>query len=134
MAEAIGVAASLAGLVTLAVQITKLSYSYVSDVRNAPRTQKQYLQEVSAFTDVLLRAEQASQDAEDLGLVARRPASLSDSAISDCRKLLNSLQVELEKHSRRIFWPLSEKEVRKNIDALQRFRSIFADFVSANVL
>jgi hypothetical protein len=33
-------------LVQIAGQITKLSYSYVSDIKSAPKTQKLYLQEV----------------------------------------------------------------------------------------
>jgi hypothetical protein len=57
MAEAIGLAASIAGLLTLVGQVTALSYA-LSDIRNASKSQKLYLQEISALTEVL-RIEQA---------------------------------------------------------------------------
>lgn len=134
MAEAIGVASSIAGLVALVAQITQLSYSYVVGVKNAPRTQKRYIQEISAFMDVLLRADQVSQDAEELGLVPKRPTSLSECAINDCIELLSSLKSTLERNSRRLLWPILEKELRSHIEGLERFRLIFSDFVSANIL
>lgn len=110
MAEVIGIASGIAGLVALAAQITKLSYSFVLDVKSASRTRKQFLQEVSAFTDILLRAEEVFQDAETLGLVPKRPVSLSDTAFADCRRQLSSLHSTLERHSesRRLLWPFLE--------------------------
>jgi hypothetical protein len=135
MAEAIGVASSIAGLVALAAQIAKLSYGYVQGVKNAPRTQKRYLQEVSAFMDVLLRLEESCQDAEVLSLAVARPASLSPSAIEECRAELKALQNLLERcFSARLLWPLYEKDLKCHIDGLHRFRLLFSDFLSANIL
>ena len=134
MAEVIGLAASVAGLLQLAGQVVKLSYAYVSDVRNAPKFQKLYLQEVSAFMDVLFRAEQAILDAESTGHAAARPTSLTSAVIQDCHAELSKLQLELEKQTRRLLWPFQEKELKKSIEILGRFRTIFADYVSATVL
>jgi len=134
MAEAVGLAGSIAGLVQIAASIARLSYSYVLDVMNAPKTQKLYLQEVSAFVDVLLRTEQALLESETAGLVPSRPATLSEAVIKDCQQQLTALQLELEKRVRRLLWPFQEKELRKHIDNLTRFRRMFADFVSANIL
>ncbi|GMG15260.1 unnamed protein product [Aspergillus oryzae] len=58
MAEIIGLVASIGSLVQIAGQITKLSYSYVSDIKSAPKTQKHYLQEVSALTEVIEQADE----------------------------------------------------------------------------
>lgn len=134
MAEVVGLAASIASLLQIAGQITQLSYSYVSDIKSAPKTQKQYLQEVSAFTDILFRAEQAIQDAEATGLLPSRPASLNDDVLKDCHKNLSALHLDLEKRLRRLLWPFQEKELKKHIDILHRFRAIFADFLSTNIL
>jgi hypothetical protein len=134
MAEIIGIVSGIAGLVTLAAQITKLSYGFMLDIKNASRTQKQYLREVSALTEALLGAEQASQDAETLGLVIKRPNPLSESVIADCRTELASLLSDLEKHSHRLLWSLLEQDLRKRIDELQRFRSVFQSFITANIL
>lgn len=134
MAEIIGVVSGIANLATLAIQITTLSYRIVSDIRNASRTQKQYLQEVSALTAALLGAEQASHDAETLGLVIKRPDSLSESVMVDCREQLASLLSDLTRHSHRLRWLLLEEGLRKRIDAMQRLRNIFQSFITANIL
>ena len=134
MAEFVGLAASVSGLLEIASKITQLSYTYVCDVRNAPKTQKQYLQEVSAFTDTLFRTEQAIQEAEATGLVPARPASLSDDVLQDCHMTLCSLQMDLEKQLNRLLWPFQERELRKHINGLRRFRDIFTNFLPANIL
>ncbi|OQE43227.1 hypothetical protein PENCOP_c003G01261 [Penicillium coprophilum] len=90
MAEVVGLLASIGGLVQIAGQITKLSYSYVSDIKSAPKTQKLYLQEVSALTDVLFRAEKAIREAETTGLeLPSWPSSLNNEALQDCRRQLS---------------------------------------------
>ncbi|KAF2111928.1 ankyrin repeat-containing domain protein [Lophiotrema nucula] len=134
MAEAIGLAASLTTLLALAGQVAQLSYAYVSDVRNAPKIQKMYLQEISAFMEVLFRAEQATTDSEATGIIGSRPSSLSESFLKDCYSQLSALQSDLEKRQRRLLWPLQAKEFKKSIQVLSAFRSVFIDFVSANNL
>jgi hypothetical protein len=134
MAEVVGLAASIASLLQIAAQITHLSYAYLSDVKNAPKTQKRYLQEVSALVDVLFRVEQAVTEAESTGLVPSRPPSLPDAVLLDCQTQLSALRLDLEKRVRRLLWPFQEKELKKHIESLSRFRSTFADFLSANVL
>src|SRR5262249_55322371 len=113
---------------------TQLSYSYMCDIKNAPKIQKQYLQEISAFTDVLFRAEQALQEAESTGLLPARPTSLDDNVLKECQITLSTLHLDLEKRLRKVLWPFREKELRKHIDTLHNFRSIFADFLSSNIL
>jgi hypothetical protein len=133
MAEAIGIASGIAQLVAIAVQITQLSYSYASDVINAPRAQKTYLQEVSVLTDVLFRLEQALQDSEASGSVDARPGSLSEQAISECHQQLALQRSRLEKHIHRLVWPFQDRELKKAIDDLHRFRDIFAGYIVANI-
>lgn len=132
MAEAVGVASSVAQLVTVAAQIAKLTYGYIVDVRNASRVQKAYLQEVSAFVDVLLQLEQALQDSEEFSVVADRPESLSSAALGECQQNLATQHAKLEKHIHRLVWPFHDRDLRKAIDDLHRFRGIFTDFAIAN--
>lgn len=135
MAELVGLIASIAGLVQIAGQITKLSYSYVSDIKSAPKTQKLYLQEVSALTDVLFRVEKVIQEAESTDLeLPSWPSSLNEEALQDCRRHLLALHLDLDKRLRRLVWPFQEKEVKKYIDLLHRYRSLFADFLSTNIM
>jgi hypothetical protein len=128
MAEAIGLASAVVSLVTLVGQVTKLSYSFLSDIKNASKSQKLYLQEISALAEVLLRIEQAPEIKE---LGAARPSSMS-TALQDCQELLRSLKTSLEKaaeNSSRIEklksslkWPFDEKEVKKFVEMLHRYR------------
>ncbi|KAJ5448697.1 hypothetical protein N7445_003518 [Penicillium cf. griseofulvum] len=135
MAELVGLLVSIGGLVQLAGQITKLSYSYVSDIKSAPKTQKLYLQEVSALTDVLFRVEKAIRETETTGLeLPLCPSSLNEEALQECRRQLSVLHLDLDKRLRRLVWPFQEKEVKKYIDLLHRYRSLFADFLSINLM
>ncbi|KAF4901505.1 Ankyrin repeat and SOCS box protein 13 [Colletotrichum fructicola] len=134
MAEVVGLVSGIASLVTMAMQITKLSYSYIADIRSAHSTQKQYLREVSALTEVLLRSEEVSQNLEKENIGLSRPSDLSKSVVAECAQKLDNLCVELRKPSPSIFWPIQEKNLKKHIEDLHRFRSIFADFLSAQAL
>ncbi|KAJ5169844.1 uncharacterized protein N7500_002627 [Penicillium coprophilum] len=135
MAEVVGLLASIGGLVQIAGQITKLSYSYVSDIKSAPKTQKLYLQEVSALTDVLFRAEKVIREAETTGLeLPSWPSSLNNEALQDCRRQLSVLHLDLDKRLRRLVWPFQEKEVKRYIDILHHYKTLFADFLSINIM
>ncbi|KAJ0422032.1 ankyrin repeat-containing domain protein [Aspergillus carlsbadensis] len=136
MAEALGVAVNIAAVLQLATEIAQLSYNYARDVKNAPKTQKQYLQEVSALMEVLFRVEQAIHDAEstDLSLLPERPPSVSDDTLMDCYKALSGLQFDLQKRRSRFLQPFHEKEWRAHIDMLHKFRSLFADFLASCIL
>jgi hypothetical protein len=129
MAEIIGLASAVAGLVTLVGQVTTLSYIFLSDIRGASKSQKRYLQEISALTEILLRMEQALE-VQELGAV--RPSSIPNNAFQDCQELLRSVKTSLEnatESSSRIDrlksslkWPFDEKEVKKLVDMLHRHR------------
>ncbi|OQD98950.1 hypothetical protein PENVUL_c068G04050 [Penicillium vulpinum] len=135
MAELVGLVASIGGLVQIAGQITKLSYSYVSDIKSAPKTQKLYLQEVSALTDVLFRVEKAIRETETSSLqLPSWPSSLNGEALQECRRHLSVLHLDLDKRLRRLVWPFQEKELKKYIDLLHRYRELFVDFLSINMM
>ncbi|KAL4784159.1 ankyrin repeat-containing domain protein [Aspergillus varians] len=134
MAEALGLVANIAAVLQLASEVAQLSYKYARDVKNAPRTQKQYLQEVSALMDILFRVEQAVQDAETTGLLPNRPSSLSADSVMDCYKALSGLYFDLQKRRPRLLQPFHEREWRVHIDMLTKYRSLFVDFLSSCVL
>lgn len=125
----IGLAASVSGLLTLVGQVSKLSYGFISDVRNASKSQKLYLQEISALTEALLRIEQALE-VQDLGSI--RPSSIPTTALQDCQELLNSIKTSLEKTTQSssrieklkssLAWPFDEKEVKRFVERINRCR------------
>ena len=124
----IGVASGVTALVTILAQITRLSYNYAVDVRSASRMQKSYTQELKALQDVLERLVQALDSVDD-----GRPASMSDDLLEECRTQLDTQKSRLEKGVKKLIWPFQEREIRKIIDTLTRFRSIFADCTVALV-
>ena len=133
MADVLGLASAVASLVTLVGQVSKLSYAFLSDVKNASKSQKLYLQEASALTEALLRIEDAL---EVQGISAVRPSSTFKHSLADCHDLLLSLKASLEKATQgagqmpkiksSLKWPFGEREVRSTVETLRRHRLILS--------
>ncbi|KAJ2931455.1 hypothetical protein H1R20_g5590, partial [Candolleomyces eurysporus] len=141
MAEVIGTASAIAGLLTLAGQIAKFSYTYLSDFQNASKTQRSYLLEISALSDVLLQVESIleSEDQTFLSSVASQLSGM----VEKCRKELEDLKNELEtrvvkeygrfkRFQSDAIWPFKEKEIKSHIDSIHRFRNLIANIISLN--
>jgi len=137
MAEGLALASAVASLVTLVGQVSRLSYIFLSDIRNASRSQKLYLQETSALTEVLLRIEDALEVRDIEGIrnfVAFGPSSKLKSTLENCQDLLASLKISLEKAAEdgsqfarlrsSLKWPFGEKEIKKTVDTIKRHRLI----------
>jgi hypothetical protein len=134
MAEAIGIASGIVGLLTVAAQVAKLSFGIFSDLKEASRTQRQYLQGVSALNDVLFRLDDAAKQAESLSLNIPRPPSLPEAAIKDCGGELQSICDNLQGGIKGLKWLFQEKELKKKVDHLHRYHDIFSGYVSALTL
>ncbi|CAG9977300.1 unnamed protein product [Clonostachys byssicola] len=132
MAEVLGLASGIAGLLSLAIEVTKLSYRYIHDVRSAKSTQKQYLREIAALTEVLLRIEEAAQTIEAQGTPAT--LLLTNDAIRGCESELQQLRAQLEKPLPGLLWPFKDKAITSHIEELHRFRSIFSSSLSTQTL
>lgn len=131
MAELLALPSAIASLVTLVGQVSKLSYDFFSDVRNGTKSQKMFLQEVSALTQVFLQME----DAFDLQpSVALRPSSQLRSTLADSQDLLSQLKQSLVKATEgesacsriksSMRWPFNEKEVKSTVERLRRHRCL----------
>jgi hypothetical protein len=131
MAEAIGIASGIAGLIAASAKIIELSYKLVTDISSAHKTQKQFLPELSALNEVLLHSDEVLQRS---GTTKLRSGDISQRVISDCRRELDVLRDKLQKPTPSIFWPIKEKTLRKHVEDLQRFRSVFSHFISAQTL
>ncbi|RXW17995.1 hypothetical protein EST38_g7853 [Candolleomyces aberdarensis] len=141
MAEAIGTASAIAGLLTLAGQIAKFSYTYLSDFQNATKSQRSYLLEISALSDVLLQVESILEN-EDRTFLSSVASQLS-AMVEKCRKELEDLKNELEtrvvkeygkfkRFQSDVVWPFKEKEIKSHIDSVHRFRNLIANIISLN--
>jgi hypothetical protein len=134
MAEVVGLVSSIVALIELSAKIAGLSYSYARQVKNAPKTQKQYLQQVSALIEVLHRVEQAVAVSESTGLLPTRPPSLDEDALIGCHKELSQLYIELERRKSKFLRPFQDRELKPHIDMLQKFQALFTDYLSSCIL
>ncbi|GAM40121.1 hypothetical protein TCE0_034r12223 [Talaromyces pinophilus] len=115
MADPLSIAASIAGLCGLAIQISQLSYHYFSAVQSASDNQALFIQELSVLTSVFLRLRQATQiDGLDDIIDPRQPV-ISKMVIEDCKK-------RLEK----------EKEIKETMEVLHRFHAVFASVLATD--
>ncbi|KAI1052532.1 hypothetical protein LB507_009826 [Fusarium sp. FIESC RH6] len=139
MAEALGIASGAAGLLSLAIEVTKLSYTYIASVRGAPKSLTAYIGELTTLTSVLLQLENLIQ--------ARRLDSqnsqILSKALSDCKQEVEHLKAKLERkvsYGRikakvaALVWPLSESELLDKVNMLHRYNGIFSSALQADNL
>ncbi|CAI6336682.1 unnamed protein product [Periconia digitata] len=128
MAEVVGLVSAVAQLAGLAVGLTKLSYVYVSDVRSAPKSRKLYKREISALAEVL---QHLKLSIEQHGT---QSVTLSEADIRECLEELSSQHAKLEKNTAQFLWPFQEKEFKRTIEHLHRFRQVFSDCIATATL
>ncbi|KAK5061461.1 hypothetical protein LTR84_008004 [Exophiala bonariae] len=140
MAELLGVASGVAGLVQLALVLSQASHEYVVKMRNAPKTTSQYLREVLALSHVLLQLEEVLSLPGVKTALTVDPDLLPRSLISECQKELDAVKQKLQKRSgpasgfrsrfRALSWPFEEKEMKQIIENLSRWNNIFSSLAT----
>lgn len=139
MAEALGIASGAAGLLSLAIEVTKLSYTYIASVRGAPKSLTAYIGELATLTSVLSQLKNLIQ--------ARRLNSQSSQilskALDNCKQEVEHLKAKLERkvsYGRikakvaALVWPLSESELLDKVNQLHRYNGIFSSALQADSL
>jgi hypothetical protein len=93
MADPLSAVGSVAGLVSLAIQLSQLSFQYVSGMKGSSKAWSAYIQELSTLTTVLLKLQQASEnaDAQIISHILPSPGVPANS-IQECHKELDSLK------------------------------------------
>lgn len=135
MAEAIGVAASIAGLVTITFQITKYAHEIVGSAINAPKE----VQELVSELTVLRRNLEPLQSTDSLRFLSiSETLDPLETRIAECLNDLERLHAALKKKPKpgtmnqllwwkhRAKWPLKERETKKCVDTISRLRSNIA--------
>ena len=148
MADPLSTAASVAGLVSIAIQLSQLSFQYVSSVKGSSKAWSSYIQELSALTSVLLKVQLASDAADTTGkdllaMMSGLALGISSSAVLECAAELNQLRaVMAEKLQKRgirgrlemLAWPFSEPDTERRVQALHRFTTLFSSSLVADNL
>ncbi|KAI7763013.1 hypothetical protein LZL87_011156 [Fusarium oxysporum] len=139
MAEALGIASGAAGLLSLAIEVTKLSYTYIASVRGAPKSLTSYIGELATLTSVLLQLDDLIQ-AKRLN---SQNSQILSKALSDCKQEVEHLRAKLERKVSyggikakvaALAWPLSESELQDKVNMLHRYNGIFSSALQADSL
>lgn len=139
MAEALGIASGAAGLLSLAIEVTKLSYTYIASVRGAPKSLTAYIGELTTLTSVLLQLENLVQ----AGRLNNQNSLILSKALNDCKQEVEHLKAKLERkvsYGRikakvaALVWPLSESELLDKVNMLHRYNGIFSSALQADNL
>lgn len=117
--------AGIAGLLSLTIEITKLTYEYVSGIKDAPKVAQSLLTETTAIENILRDLRNKVLLNPDVSAVFKS-ASMDHSArvqlFNQCESDLSSLLKELERKSasapiirglRRLRWPFKKGYARQ---------------------
>ncbi|RPB19240.1 hypothetical protein L211DRAFT_871375, partial [Terfezia boudieri ATCC MYA-4762] len=144
MADPLSIAASIAGLLSLAGPILAEGYTYIASVRNSPNALKQLLSEISRLEAVLGQIDElALESATNTSSIVQTQGSkrrisevITPDTIKAASDLLKSVHSSI-KHCERIpgqsaknmgraiVWPFKEGEVKENLDRFQRLINTF---------
>jgi len=141
MADPLSTAASVAGLLSLAIQLSQLSFQYVASIKGSSKAWSSYILELSSLTSVLIKAQQVSDAAGDHGITSS--SYIPPSAIQECHAELSQLKAilseKLQKKGLRgklemLTWPFSEPEMQKRLQTLHRFSALLDSSLVADNL
>jgi hypothetical protein len=131
--DGVSVASNIAGLVTLALQISQTIHEYIVAVKNKSKDIAELQEELILLSENLNNLRDILED-EKLKGRSFDPASTLWSAIKDCRKRIERIGDKLlptsaggkvERVLDRLKWPFKQDEVMRMIENLRRFSSIF---------
>ena len=135
MAEAVGLAASIGGPVTIASKVSMLCYNYFSDVVNAQKDIHHLVSEISSLAKILAPLSTPAQ-----------ANKISDSdpiwqLVQQCKEMLEKFQgeVELQRQPKKLSdrisqkfrmtslkWPFKREDTQKGIQQIERLKSTVA--------
>src|SRR5277367_2289977 len=98
MAEALGLAASIAGLASLVIQLTQISVDYASKVSSASKTQAAYIQELIALQSVLEKFKNAAAVDGLEAIIGHRDSCISTPAVESYKRQIEKVKAKLEKN------------------------------------
>ena len=131
--DPLSLAASVAGLASLALQIGPSLHEYFSDARDAPKDVTQYCNEIYGLFEVCEKLQDFLKvDAANAFEITESVLSRTVASCEDClRKLAKMLDIpKKERHRashwiKRIKWPIYKKQVEDIIARLVRYTQLF---------
>lgn len=130
--EAVGLAASIIGIIQLTGKLTTMTYGYISTCKRAPEDLRSLVAELNLLQQALivLQSQSSQQQLTVQGLYGK------DGALEKCSQGLQSLVSELEKKGKkaRLMWPFKEKETMQYIAFIERQKTFFLLAISTDNL
>ncbi|KAK4695475.1 hypothetical protein P7C71_g2283, partial [Lecanoromycetidae sp. Uapishka_2] len=130
MAEAIGAASAIAGLISLTIEVFGITYNYVHGVRNASNSAHRLLRELDELKIVLIKIGQMTEEADDTGTLKDSCSRLLSSQQSESYlELLDIIRKKLgnehasgsfRKKMKALAWPFTEEKTLALVDSLHR--------------
>lgn len=138
MAEVLGIAASIIGVLQLTGALVSVGYEYISGVKAASKDLQDLVDELHSLGKVLI----ILQDYADKNLKSPVLQKLNDSdgPLQGCAKQLENLRLKLEAgrasgikgKMRGLVWPLKAAETAQHISRIERHKSLFTFALSAD--
>lgn len=135
MAEVLGTASAVAGLISLSGKVLAEGYNYVASVHRAPRELRELLCESAALDTVLGQLQGLSDETRGYNVESAKLKELVNmGTIRECTESLDLVrrsisrcqQITGEKANnfgKRVIWPFKEKETKEILARLSRLRS-----------
>ena len=130
MVDPFSLATSIAGLISLSLEVTKVAHQYIHGVRNSSKHIEGFLQELAALTDVLRQLEVFLKK-DEAGERSFEQTSVLVKTYEACRSCLEetrtTLQRRINEHKllKALTWPLVGKEHQEVISAISRWIHTF---------
>lgn len=128
MAEALAAASGIAGLLSLTVEVFKLSTRYVRSVHSASESVVSLVLELKAFKQALFELH-SLEDSDDDRLFDDGPARIRMQDLVDCEEVLGDLRQKLLHRLsgnhltiklKTLTWPFSEDKTQQTVVTLYR--------------
>lgn len=150
MAELLGTASGVAGLLSLSGVILSKGYTYFSSARGAPEELRCLLNEVAALNIVLsklnlLAASTHAKNSTNSGLFGALSSLSGSGAIDHCQVLLEAVErsiksceqlkgEQLTNLRKKLIFPFKEKEVKDTLQRLGSLRETFTAAISVDTM
>jgi hypothetical protein len=140
MAEAVALASGIAGLLSLAIEIAKISHRYVSSFKGASKAVQSYFRELSALQGSLIQLQRIAEDPETEEQTSFLRSTVG---VDECSKELDRIRQRLQKRTadtafpstlNRLTWPFMEDETRRLVKTLHRYQNLFSSALAADNL
>lgn len=144
MAEVLGIASGVAGLVGLTIEVFRISYKYIHGVRNASPCARQFLKELEDLQTVFIRVQKRAAETDQSEIFGDTGSCLlSIKQSNDYIGVLEKVRDKLEKQQRgssfqnamkALRWPFTEKETLSLAESLHRHLEIYKTAVTLDSL